>query len=238
MQIGGEQRQCEGLCGACALVAMGVRSCLQPWALCLLGLLMLSLYYLNYRLYKCARLSLQYRPTELNNFIVKEAGDLSRTVYCPTAYLVEGNMHSLYCVLHNYLIDGQHGFEYERQLVPLLDGGQIALDWPLMSEYARLPQDAPVVAIIAGLTGGCRNSYVGQLIRDAAARGCKAVVLNKRGCSGTPLLVRLQSGIGSRRRSSTVGSMLRTLRRVCRRSRRSTAAARSMPLACLWERTS
>ncbi len=155
-------------------------------------LLLVAAYLLNYRLRMCARLSLYYRPTVLSKYILENTPELTKKVYFPTIYLVSGHLHTLFTELTNRRVAGRLGYGYRRELVKLDDGGQIALDWALLppENVRRVPDNQlPLIVIMAGLTGGCYNFYVGHIIRHAAKRGFRCVVLNKRGCAGTPLLV-------------------------------------------------
>ena len=145
------------------------------------------LYYVYYKFCMCAKLSLYYNITDLTKFVIENTSEL-RTIYRPTPYLVNGNIQTFFSELYNRAINGKHGFVYNRELVKLEDGGQIALDWPLI-EIKGNPCNTPIIVIFPGLTGGYKNCYVGHIIKSAAERGFKSVVLNKRGCADTPLLV-------------------------------------------------
>lgn len=50
-----------------------------------------------------------------------------------------------------------------------------------------LPDDAPVVILLPGLTGGSDDTYVRYAVRYAEALGVRAVVFNSRGCGDTTL---------------------------------------------------
>ena len=65
------------------------------------------------------------------------------------------------------------------------DGDFVDLDW---SEPAPTsPRDQtinPLLLILHGLEGDVRSHYVGGMLREAAAREWRAVVLHFRSCSG------------------------------------------------------
>ncbi|KAL4855756.1 Embryogenesis-associated protein B8 [Chlorella vulgaris] len=72
---------------------------------------------------------------------------------------------------------------YARELLHLPDGGCVALD----SEQP-LPEDAPLLLLLPGLTGGSEDGYVQHAVVRARQAGMRAVVFNSRGTSGTPVL--------------------------------------------------
>ena len=47
----------------------------------------------------------------------------------------------------------------------------------------RLPDDAPVIILLPGLTGGSHDSYVRHMVGAASMNGMRAVVFNSRGTS-------------------------------------------------------
>eukprot|EP00826_Nyctotherus_ovalis_P052909 TRINITY_DN6791_c0_g1_i3.p2 TRINITY_DN6791_c0_g1~~TRINITY_DN6791_c0_g1_i3.p2 ORF type:complete len:178 (+),score=32.11 TRINITY_DN6791_c0_g1_i3:180-713(+) len=143
-------------------------------------------YWLYYRLRMCGQLKLYYAQCSSNAYIVENASKLSKSVYKPTPFLLEGNLQTIYAEIVNKRTKGRHGFEFQRQLVMTEDGGQIALDWVISDDRHAA---SPIIAIFPGLTGGSDNSYIGHICRSALAQGYRCVVLNKRGCSNTPLLV-------------------------------------------------
>lgn len=51
-----------------------------------------------------------------------------------------------------------------------------------------LPEDAPVLILLPGLTGGSGCSYVLHAVRRAARHGIRAVVFNSRGTADSPVL--------------------------------------------------
>ena len=49
-----------------------------------------------------------------------------------------------------------------------------------------LPQSAPVLILLPGLTGGSHDSYVEYCVMAARAVGIRAIVFNGRGTSDSP----------------------------------------------------
>ncbi|MBA3938149.1 MAG: hydrolase [Planctomycetes bacterium] len=66
-----------------------------------------------------------------------------------------------------------------RQALELPDGDITYLDWVG-------PADGPIVIVLPGLQGGLGSPYVRGLLHALAAQGRRAVLLNHRGCGGTP----------------------------------------------------
>ena len=50
-----------------------------------------------------------------------------------------------------------------------------------------LPDDAPVLILLPGLTGGSHDSYVRHMVGAASKNGMRAVVFNSRGTSDGPV---------------------------------------------------
>lgn len=51
----------------------------------------------------------------------------------------------------------------------------------------ELPDDAPVMVILPGLTGGSHDTYVQHMVGTAHRQGIRAVVFNSRGTSDAPV---------------------------------------------------
>ncbi|PSC76782.1 Embryogenesis-associated EMB8 [Micractinium conductrix] len=77
---------------------------------------------------------------------------------------------------------------YDRELLALPDGGCVALDTEDLPAAERLPDDAPVLLLLPGLTGGSEDTYVQHAVLRARQAGMRAVVFNSRGTSGSPVL--------------------------------------------------
>lgn len=65
----------------------------------------------------------------------------------------------------------------------LNDGGEIALDWLVKN----CSENAPVVVILPGLTGGSQSEYIRSLVIAANQKGIKCCVFNNRGLGGVNL---------------------------------------------------
>ena len=79
-----------------------------------------------------------------------------------------------------YLVQAAPAAEYRREEVETPDGDTLCLDW-VDSE-----PDAPVIVIHHGLEGYSGAPYVRRLVSYAATQGYGVLVMNARGCGGTP----------------------------------------------------
>jgi len=103
---------------------------------------------------------------------------------------------------------------FNRELFALSDGGQVGLDWLVMSPVdktqlsrnarsltragitvpaaAEKEEDRPIVLICHGVNGGSNENYIRHfclaIAHDPMMRGCRAVVMVSRGLCGVPML--------------------------------------------------
>ncbi|TYZ60846.1 hypothetical protein PybrP1_000425, partial [[Pythium] brassicae (nom. inval.)] len=83
---------------------------------------------------------------------------------------------------------------YERQLLEMPDGGAVSLDWalPLRKDGSATPladidRNRRTALVLPGLTGGSSEHYIRSAVHCLREKGWQVVVLNARGCGGTPL---------------------------------------------------
>lgn len=77
---------------------------------------------------------------------------------------------------------------YERRIIKVPDGGQIALDFTPPNRFSNKNDPTPTLIVLHGLTGGSHESYVRSLISPLTKEfGWRAVVTNFRGCAGSKL---------------------------------------------------
>ncbi|XP_006353768.1 uncharacterized protein [Solanum tuberosum] len=76
---------------------------------------------------------------------------------------------------------------YQRVCLSTKDGGVVSLDWPanlnLEEEYGL---DSTLV-IVPGTTEGSMDTNIREFVVESLRRGCFPVVMNPRGCAGSPL---------------------------------------------------
>lgn len=112
------------------------------------------------------------------------------------------------------LLRNRPGIVYRREIVPLEDGGAVALDWdtgvtrrgdvrflpndplaPLPSAASPSSSTRPILILFPGLTGGSRSKYLCQLVQLARAEmGFQVVVFNFRGINHPMLTPRASTG--------------------------------------------
>lgn len=82
---------------------------------------------------------------------------------------------------------------YNRAVLTLNDGGEVALDWGVASRLHPDPlppdKDLPVLLIMPGITGCSWDNYVQHLVEDGLKEGYRPVVFNQRGNGGITLKV-------------------------------------------------
>ncbi|WVO16146.1 hypothetical protein L204_103816 [Cryptococcus depauperatus] len=105
-------------------------------------------------------------------------------------WLPNGHAQTIYASLADCSKDDH--ITYHRQLLRLPDGGTIGIDiYPPLA--IQLADEAPVIVINHGLTGGSHESYVRNLVvwltKSVADGGLggRAAVVNFRGCANTPI---------------------------------------------------
>ncbi|CAK5269360.1 unnamed protein product [Mycena citricolor] len=98
--------------------------------------------------------------------------------YRPMRMLFNGHLQTVYSVLGDFRKVDE--LQYDRQLLRLLDGGTLGLDFT-PSEASELPKDAPIIIVQHGLTGGSHEPYVRAVLAPALRLGFRAVVVNFRG---------------------------------------------------------
>ncbi|ELP92911.1 hypothetical protein EIN_312830 [Entamoeba invadens IP1] len=72
---------------------------------------------------------------------------------------------------------------FNREMIAAPDGGEFALDSAAHQE--DLSVDAPIIYILHGLAGGCREPYIQRFVYFAMERKYRIFVLTNRGCAGT-----------------------------------------------------
>ncbi|CAD7697047.1 unnamed protein product [Ostreobium quekettii] len=73
-----------------------------------------------------------------------------------------------------------------REVLRLDDGGVVTLDWEGQASQG-LPDDAPIVILIAGLAGGSKDTYVQYAMQSTGRMGMRPVVFNCRGTANGPM---------------------------------------------------
>ncbi|PCH35624.1 AB-hydrolase YheT, partial [Wolfiporia cocos MD-104 SS10] len=134
--------------------------------------------------------SKEARHESLRTFVESRCPSLLEE-FLPAWWLFNGHLQVAYCVLGDFSkIDK---VEYDRTLLRTVDGGTIGLDFTPPISERKLRDDAPIVVVLHGLTGGSYESYVRAVLNPACTPvergglGYRGVVVNFRGCAGVPL---------------------------------------------------
>lgn len=106
--------------------------------------------------------------------------------------LITGHTQTLWASLFaDYVAENR--IDFHRELITAPDGGVISLDWtkqPSESKKKECKSSKPNVYLVIchGLTGGSHETYVQELVELVKkAYGYESIVMNFRGCSGTPV---------------------------------------------------
>ncbi|KAF7338315.1 AB hydrolase-1 domain-containing protein [Mycena venus] len=108
----------------------------------------------------------------------------------PVWWLFSGHLQTIYCVLGDF--SKTDVLQYNRQLIRLEEGGTLGLDFA-PADHSKVREDAPIIVVLHGLTGGSYESYVRSILVPATkpveegGLGYRAVVVNYRGCAGVPV---------------------------------------------------
>jgi len=126
----------------------------------------------------------------LSSFLKSRCPSLFKP-YSSAWWLNSGHLQTAYCVFGDFSkIDK---VKYNRILLRYKDGGTVGLDFTPPSREREVPDDAPIVVVLHGLTGGSHESYVRAVLAQAVrpkeegGLGYRGVVVNFRGCAGIPL---------------------------------------------------
>lgn len=123
------------------------------------------------------KISLLYNNTEFNDKIINKC--LEDKNFFPTLYL----FHPFFQSVYNVITFETYQINFQREYVPMPDGGQISLDWA----FPERPMPNKILFIIHGLTGGSEMPYVQSLVTESLKEGFTTVVFHNRGINGTLL---------------------------------------------------
>jgi len=110
----------------------------------------------------------------------------SLTDYDPVPGLTNAHVETIFSAKFR----ADPGVEYQRTFLTRDCGGVLAIDWPVdrsIKDALPAADDAPVLMVISGLSGGSHDPYVQHQMIAARQRGYKACVMNCRGCGGAPI---------------------------------------------------
>ncbi|KAJ7109353.1 AB-hydrolase YheT [Mycena epipterygia] len=120
--------------------------------------------------------------------LTKCPGLLSK--FSPVWWLFNGHLQTIFCVLGDFSKTDR--LQYNRKLIRLAEGGTLGLDFAPVDD-SKIREDAPIIVVLHGLTGGSYESYVRSILAQACmdiehgGLSYRAVVVNFRGCAGVPV---------------------------------------------------
>ena len=122
--------------------------------------------------------------TRFNDAVLSRVPSLHRPVATPLL-LANAHVETIFAAKARK----SPGVVYNRTLLTTADGGTVTIDALAAPPQgcAPLPDDAPVLLVLPGLTGGSHDTYVQYLAIEAAQAGMRAVVFNSRGTSDGPV---------------------------------------------------
>ncbi|KAI9029738.1 Alpha/Beta hydrolase protein [Phycomyces nitens] len=126
------------------------------------------------------------RKVSLVDYITQKCPSLvgPNAVYHPTPYLFNGHLQTAYASYYNGSTSKQD-VVYEREILPLPDDGQIALDWAPIKP-TDMSDKTPILICLHGLTGGSYEAYIKSVLEITRAPfNYRGVVINSRGCAGS-----------------------------------------------------
>lgn len=118
----------------------------------------------------------------------------------PVWWLNNGHTQTVYCVVGDFSKSDQ--VQYSRTYLRLLDGGTLGLDFT-PADNSSVAEDAPIIVVLTGLTGGSWEPYVKAMLSpactpvDQGGLGYRSVVVNFRGCADVPITSSLFYNAGS-----------------------------------------
>lgn len=77
--------------------------------------------------------------------------------------------------------------EFQRVCVSTEDGGVVSLDWPANLDLEKEHGLDTTLLLIPGSPQGSLDKNVRSFVAESLNRGCFPVVMNPRGCAGSPL---------------------------------------------------
>ncbi|MCO5576781.1 hypothetical protein L7F22_030601 [Adiantum nelumboides] len=99
-------------------------------------------------------------------------------------------------LLDNYLSRGQvgkdsnmeeHMLTYQRIFLHTKDGGVLAIDWPSHLELSSEHGLDTTVLLVPGFSNGSKDKGIQEFVQRCVKHGYFPIVLNPRGCGGSPL---------------------------------------------------
>ncbi|CAK1544333.1 unnamed protein product [Leptosia nina] len=116
--------------------------------------------------------------------LLEEKVPVLNEAFWPTPWCIESRLQTVVAsLLRSWILPS---LTYTREILPLADGGQVALDW-MDDKVVEDNEPGEIIMVIPGLTGGAHADYVRCVAAAARHLGARCVVFNNRGLGGLPL---------------------------------------------------
>jgi abhydrolase domain-containing protein 15 len=131
---------------------------------------------------------LYYIDSDMAKYVLDRCPSL-RAPFRPPFWLRNGHLQTILPVVFHAV----KKIGYMRELVPVKDGGVVALDWIKDADCISSDENSrPILVAIPGLTGDAHSIY--NLCKTSVRNNFRTVVFNKRGHGNSPMLTpKLQS---------------------------------------------
>ncbi|CAG0888830.1 unnamed protein product [Darwinula stevensoni] len=118
---------------------------------------------------------------KLKSLLLSRVPCLSRR-YWVTPWCIEPRLHT---ILSMPVFHTKEPISYEREILVLHDGGEVALDWK--HKCLTHSKGDPILILLPGLTGDSQTFYVRKLVQAVSEAGWCCVVFQNRGLAGVRL---------------------------------------------------
>ncbi|XP_062091213.1 uncharacterized protein LOC133797351 [Humulus lupulus] len=135
-------------------------------------------------------------PTPFNRFVLLRCPSISfegsELLEDVNEKLVKEDRHYVKLDSGRVLVHGggrglEEKLEYQRVCLSTDDGGVISLDWPANLDLKEEHGLDTTLLLIPGSAQGSMDINIRSFVCDALKRGCFPIVMNPRGCAGSPL---------------------------------------------------
>ncbi|XP_050424185.1 protein ABHD1-like isoform X2 [Adelges cooleyi] len=105
--------------------------------------------------------------------------------YSPTFWAFNGHTQTIVATFLRDIVVPK--VKYNREILTLKDGGQVAIDWRNPNEENNLMTSSVTVLLLCGLTGHSQSEYIKETVNELYNWGYCTVVFNYRGLGGVKL---------------------------------------------------
>ncbi|XP_040370025.1 uncharacterized protein LOC112186367 isoform X2 [Rosa chinensis] len=130
-------------------------------------------------------------PTPFNRSVLVRCPSISFDLLDEKLVKEDGNFVRVNSGRIHFNIESDNGvgdrLEYQRLCVRTDDGGVVSLDWPANLDLEEEHGLDTTLILVPGTAQGSMDPNVRSFVYEALVRGCFPIVMNPRGCAGSPL---------------------------------------------------